>query len=345
MMKPAVHRIGQVIGTQLRSLAENVDLIHCTRIGREFLARACLDIAHERGIPFVLTPNHHARWHGMLYREYDAIYRAADAIIALTEVEKQLLVSQKGVREERVHVTGIGPSLSDRYSADDFRERFQLDDPFVLFIGQQLKYKGVGAVVAAAPQVWAQHPRVRFVFIGPRHEYADRLFASCRDSRLLNLGKVDLETKTSALAACEFLCVPSIQESFGGVFVEAWSHRKAVIGGRIPPVASVVEEGRNGWLSSQSPNELAALLCRMLSNPQECREFGEAGWRLVQNRYTWQRIAQQTLSVYESLIDQNDSRQAKRMSAELRDAPHVANAFTRGATSNAVKSTAERSVE
>jgi glycosyltransferase involved in cell wall biosynthesis len=297
----SVRRLAALIGRELSRIPVSPSLVHASRIGREFLAQAALDLARRRQVPFVLTPNHHPRWHGLLYRQYDKIYRAADAVLALTEVEKDVLIRTKGVHEDRVHVTGIGPVLSEKYSAERFCERFGIRPPMVLYLGQQLKYKGVGAVLEAAPLVWRRHPQARFVFIGPQSDYSRRLFAGVRDERLVNLGSVDLETKTSALAACQLLCVPSLQESFGGVFVEAWSHRKAVIGGRIPPVAAVIDEGRNGFLSSQAPEELAATVSRLLSEPEECQALGAAGWQKVQARYAWPALARKTLEVYESL--------------------------------------------
>jgi len=127
------------------------------------------------------------------------------------------------------------------------------------------------------------------------------LFHGLRDTRVLNLGAVDLETKTSALAACEFLCMPSVQESFGGVYVEAWSLRKAVIGGRIGPIACVIDHGTDGLLSSQDPHELAEVISHLLSNPGLCRAMGKAGWQKVQNKYTWDRLAKKTLDVYTEL--------------------------------------------
>jgi glycosyltransferase involved in cell wall biosynthesis len=118
---------------------------------------------------------------------------------------------------------------------------------------------------------------------------------------VLNLGAVDLETKTSALAACEFLCMPSIQESFGGVYVEAWSLRKAVIGGRIDPIACVIDEGRNGLLCSQNPHELAEAISYLLSHPSDCQAMGDAGWQKVQDKYSWDRLAKKTLDAYREL--------------------------------------------
>lgn len=297
----AVPRLGRLIEKNFPPLEFEPSLVHVSRIGREFIAQAGLNFARRRDIPFVLTPNHHPRWHGWRYREYDRIYRAADAVIVLTDSEKQMLVEQKGLLPERIHVTGIGPVLADEYSTVQFREAYGIEGDFVLFLGQQLPYKGIGAVMQAARQVWRDHPKVKFVFIGPPTSHSRRLFAKARDRRLIQLGKVDLATKTAALAACRMLCVPSMQESFGGVYVEAWSLRKPVIGGDIPPIAKVIDHGDDGLLCRQCPEQLADSIRELLSDPHRAAAMGRRGWEKVQRKYTWQRIAQQTAEVYRSL--------------------------------------------
>lgn len=298
LMGVSVRRLSALIGEEIERLERTPSVVHLTRIGREFLARATLDFARRRGVPFVITPNHHPRWRGPLYREYDKIYREADAVVVLTDAEKDLMVREKRVPAERIHVTGIGPVLSEHFSADEFRRRHELPGRIVLFVGQQLAYKGIRSIVKAAPTVWRRHPDAHFVFVGPETRFSRRLFASRRDSRIINLGSVDLETKTSALAACELLCLPSSQESFGGVFVEAWSHRKAVIGGRTPQIAGVIDEGVNGLLSGQNHHELAAAISGLLDDSQACRAMGEAGWLKTQQAYTWERLAAKTLDIY-----------------------------------------------
>lgn len=301
MIGPAARKISACMLPYIEEMAASPQLVHATRNGREFISRAALELARKRDIPFVLTPNHHPRWKGYLYREYERIYREADALFALTMAEKRTLVEQCGVREERVHITGVGPLLAGEFSAERFRARTGITDKFVLYLGQQYKYKGVKAILTAAPYVWCRHPDVRFVFAGPHTEDSRVLFKTPLDPRIINLGPLDIETKTSALAACDFLCLPSTQESFGGVYVEAWSLSKAVIGGRIAPIASVVDEGRDGLLSSQDPNELAEAIAYLLDHPAHCRLMGQTGRQKVRERYTWEQLAKKTAAVYESL--------------------------------------------
>ncbi len=302
LMKTSVRRISSLIAPYLEQGTPVPSIVHASRIGREFLVRAALDFAHRRDVPFVLTPNHHARWKGFLYREYCRVYREADAVIALTPFEKRILATDCGVREERIHVLGVGPLLSETFSEESFRSAHGVKGRFVLFLGQQLPYKGIGSILRSAPRVWKDHPDVFFVFVGPRTPYSRALFRTVKDPRIVDVGPVDLEMKTAALSSCELLCVPSTQESFGGVFLEAWSLGKPVIGGRIGAVASVIEDGEDGLLSSQEPGELARLISSLLSAPEECRAMGAMGRRKTREKYSWEAIGEKTLEIYQALL-------------------------------------------
>jgi glycosyltransferase involved in cell wall biosynthesis len=154
----------------------------------------------------------------------------------------------------------------------------------------------------ATHQVWQRLPETQFVFIGPAVKQSERVFADHADHRIYRLGNVDLQTKTDALAACTALCVPSTQESFGGVYTEAWSFGKPVIGCRIPAVGEVIDDGVNGYLVDQDPAEIADRLIFLLSQPAHAQALGAAGQAKVAAHYTWPQIAQKTAAVYRRLI-------------------------------------------
>ncbi len=300
LMARALPPIAQVIAQPIRTLAQDSDLIHNVRIGREGLTYASLQVAHQRRIPFVFTPVHHPRWVGWRYREYLKLYRQADAVIALTQAEAKILASL-GVAAERLHVTGHGPVLAPQANPAAFREAHRLSGPVVLFLGQHYPYKGYRQVLEAAPAVWVQHPDAQFVFIGPPVKGSEAVFAELADPRIHRLGAVSLQEKTDALAACDLLCVPSSQESFGGVYTEAWSFKKPVIGCPIPAVSEVVSDGQDGYLVQQSAGEIGDRILHLLNHPDQAAALGQAGYQKVQRRYSWPTLAQKTLRVYQKL--------------------------------------------
>lgn len=270
-----------------------VDLIHHIRIGREILAHASLAIARRRGIPFVLTPLHHPRWTGWRYREWIRIYREADLLFALTNEEKRIL-ADLGVEPARIQVVGHAPSSRPQQT---LQEKDEDRNPSILFLGQHYEYKGWRALLEAAPLVWSKHPKARFVFAGPDVGRSRNAFEG-HDSRIERLGPVDEASKTRLLRECTLLALPSTQESFGGVFAEAWSFAKPVLGCPIPAVSELVQEGVNGLLRAQDPQELADAICWILDHPEESNAMGRAGQALVEDRFSWPAIASNVRQAY-----------------------------------------------
>jgi glycosyltransferase involved in cell wall biosynthesis len=295
-MSFALPKIAQCLQTKIQPYANNTDLIHNVRIGRECLSFASYDAAKRADIPFIFTPVHHHRWVGWRYQQYLNLYRKADRLLALTEVEKKTLVTL-GVKPDKITVTGIGPILAPNPKPQIFRGQYKITNSMILFLGQHYDYKGYRQLLDAAPIVWNKYPETQFVFIGPPVKNSEKYFQDS-DCRILRLGPVDLQTKTDALAACDCLCVPSSQESFGGVYTEAWSFKKPVIGCDIPAVAEVIDHEKNGLLVTQDPKAIAASILEILNDSHLAKIMGEAGYQRVQQSFTWEKLAEKTESAY-----------------------------------------------
>lgn len=300
-MHKALPRVAAALAEHLLPFARSADLIHNLRVGREGLSYASWQVARSLGIPFVFTPHHHPRWVGWRYRAYLDLYRQADLIIALTHTERDLL-TQFGVRPDRIVVTGIGPVLAHQADGGEFRRANQICGPMVLFLGQHYLYKGYRQILLAAKRVWRTYPETHFVFIGPHIGHSSRELAEQADGRVLALGHVSLQTKTDALAACDILCVPSTQESFGGVYTEAWAMGKPVIGCPIPAVAEIIDDGVDGFLVPQESTEIAASINHLLAQPDLAAKMGAAGRLKVQSRYSWARLTKIYETAYQQLL-------------------------------------------
>jgi glycosyltransferase involved in cell wall biosynthesis len=113
---------------------------------------------------------------------------------------------------------------------------------------------------------------------------------------------VSLQEKSDALAAADILCVPSAQEALGIAYLEAWTLGKPVVGGRIPALAEVIADERDGLLVAPgNPAELSAALTRLLESAALRRELGERGREKVLARYSWSRCAALLAEAYERL--------------------------------------------
>lgn len=300
----SLRQISELYERKLQSICPQVDIIHNTRIGREVTSLASYRLARKRRVRFILTCNHHPRWKGWFYRHYSWLYRNADALIALTTAEKNTLIAL-GVSPQKVFVTGIGPVVSPQAYPQRFIDRYGISGPMVLFLGQKYQYKNFAEILRAAPLVWQKNPGANFVFIGPRTRYSRKLFSKINDKRIIELDAIDIQTKTDALAACALLCLPSTQESFGGVFLEAWSFKKPVIGADIVSVRDVISQGNDGLLVSAGTamhKDLALKINTLLQDSSLAEQLGSNGFRKVSQYYNWNTIAKNTESVYKSLL-------------------------------------------
>jgi glycosyltransferase involved in cell wall biosynthesis len=295
----AATHLARPLVRRLQPRVDAADIVHCVRVGREPLALASAEAARRADRPFVLTPLHHPRWGGRRHRVYLDLYRRADCLIALTPAERETLIGF-GAHPDAVRVTGTGPVLAADPDPEGFRARHAVTGPMVLFLGQHFRYKGFTEVLDATPEVWRRAPDTTFVFIGPPVGRSESAFTDL-DPRVRRLGSVDLQTKTDALAACDVLCVPSTQESFGGVFTEAWSFGRPVIGGDIPAVRDVVDDGVDGFVVEQRAEVIAERLLWLVERPEEASRMGAAGRDKVAARYSWPALARATEEIYYSL--------------------------------------------
>jgi glycosyltransferase involved in cell wall biosynthesis len=116
---------------------------------------------------------------------------------------------------------------------------------------------------------------------------------------------VSLEAKTDALAACSLLCVPSAQESFGGVYVEAWSLGKPVIAADTPATRELIHHGEDGLVVSQDARVLAEAIALLLDDTALAMTLGQRGRDKVNERYRWPAVASRVAAVYQALLSRH----------------------------------------
>ncbi len=282
---------------RLRRLMRGADVVHS--LAGNYLGWAAREAAHGLGVPFVSTPFVHPRQWGDGPNDV-AYYRRADAVIALVESDRRYLV-EIGVPAEKIHVVGVSPELPGRADPEGFRRRHGLGAaPLVLYVGRMMPQKGARAVLDAAPLVWQRHPDAVFVFIGPQTDESEPWFRGA-GPRVRVLGRVSLQEKADALAACDVFCMPSLSEILPTVYLEAWNYGRPVVGGLAHGLPELVEGNEAGLSAGQEPGDVAAALLRLLGDAGLRQRLGENGRRLVEREYSVPAVTGALLAVYQGL--------------------------------------------
>ncbi len=99
----------------------------------------------------------------------------------------------------------------------------------------------------------------------------------------------------------DLVVLPSINrgEAFGLVLLEAMACAKPVIASNLPGVRSVFKNGREGLLvKPNNVKDLTNKLKVILADEKKAREMGEAGRKLVENKYTWDKVGKRLDVIY-----------------------------------------------
>ncbi len=298
LRRQSVKHLAGIFLPYLRSVPKP-DIIHNVYIGREYLSLASFNLSREYDIPFVFTPIAHT--HKDYWNSYymDYLYRNADGFCAMTEYEKDWLQG-KGATGEII-VNGVAPVLEcEAGSSLDFKAIYTKGNPYLLFLGQCNEYKGYDFLIDVATNLFKKHNNLYLVLMGAG--FSD--FKS-KHERIIPLGNVTEEVKVAALSSCTALCLPSTEESFGGVFLEAFAFSKPVLGCPIPEVSSWLEHGKDSLLIERDKDKWVKALDNLISDKGLQARLGRQGNKKLNERYTWDIIAHRTLDLYKRLKEKD----------------------------------------
>ncbi len=303
MMADASTLVDLMPTDELARWAEDRELIH--NVGREYLDSS-LAVSEQLDVPIVLTPlAHPGQFHGGDSATDFERYRRAAAITTMTEWERNWYAG-RGIDPFLVVTTGMGPNATRSTDGAGFRARHRIpaDAPMVLYVGRRERYKGFIHLLDAADLVWRRHPDTRFVFIGVPGFYGAMVdeFARYTDDRIIEIERATSAERSAALDACDVYAMPSLHETFGIGYLEAWLHGKPVIGGDIPPLREVITHGTDGLVVPQQIAAIAGAVSALLDDPDLRRRMGRAGHAKLVERWDWERVMDRVEETYRRAV-------------------------------------------
>ena len=254
----------------------NPAIVHYVGTGWDLFGFAIAKLARDYRAHFVITPALHPGTWGSDILDGN-LYKQADRVICFTKHEGGI-VQQLGVLGPKISVCPLPPTCRSDGDAMRFRKSTGIDSqPSVLFLGRRDEGKGYPALLRAWPQVLRTIPNAVLILAGAAGEQYRELLTKIPAQNVYDLGVPDEITKANAIAACDVFCLPSANESFGIVYVDAWSYGKPVVCGTAPACREFIEDGETGLWANQIPEELAKKLIILLQDEALRQALGNAG--------------------------------------------------------------------
>ncbi len=282
------------------------------------------------GIPHVLTAHSlepmrpwKAEQLGGGYRVSSWVERtaveAADAVIAVSSgMRNDVLATYPALDPARVHVVRNGIDTTVWFPSPPEAEGSVLAElgvdpsrPIVAFVGRITRQKGVAHLVAAAHRF---DPDIQLVLcagapdtpeIAAEIGSAVQELAAARSGvfwvrEMLPVGKI----REILSASTVFVC-PSVYEPLGIVNLEAMACSTAVVASDVGGIPEVVADDETGLLVHYDATDtvsfearLAEAVNALVAEPDRARRYGEAGRQRCIEEFSWARIAEETLQIY-----------------------------------------------
>jgi glycosyltransferase involved in cell wall biosynthesis len=233
----------------------------------------------------------------------------ADRVIAVSGATKKEIMQIYGVPDSKISViyNGVVPQLFD-LTTDPGIDKKQYNigpmDPTVLFCGRLTLQKGPDLLIEAIPSILRSNANAKFIFAGDG-DMRGSLESRARQLGVANairfLGYRNGKELIHLFKLAEVVCVPSRNEPFGIVVIEAWSAHKPVVVTQIGGPAEYVEHEVNGLKIYPNPDSVICGVRTMFSDFDRARRMGHNGRKAVEERFTWDTIVEQTLTVYHEI--------------------------------------------
>jgi glycosyltransferase involved in cell wall biosynthesis len=176
-------------------------------------------------------------------------------------------------------------------------------DPMVLFAGRMTYQKGPDILIEAVPSILRHYRNAKFVFAGDGHlrgavEKRAQQLGVAHATRFI--GQQNAWSLKDLFKACQCVCVPSRNEPFGIVILEAWSAEKPVVASEIGGPSELIWHDVTGYRIRPTPDSIAWGLGTLFANFEHARWMGQNGRFAVEKNYSWDLIAGHTLDLYKS---------------------------------------------
>ncbi|MBF0478575.1 MAG: glycosyltransferase family 4 protein [Candidatus Omnitrophica bacterium] len=234
----------------------------------------------------------------------------ADKVIAVSYATKGEVQWMYNLPDHKVNVVynGVNPTFYDVHvDAGGVKMRYSIApmDPMVLFVGRMTQQKGPDILVEAIPMILRSYSNAKFVFAGDgnlrgsveRRAHQLGVGHACRF-----LGQQNAWGLRDLYKACDCVCVPSRNEPFGIVILEAWSAGKPVIATNIGGPSEIVWHDVSGFKIHPNPDSVAWGVGSLFAGFEHGRWMGKNGRYAAEKDFSWDVIADHTLGVYKSLM-------------------------------------------
>lgn len=237
--------------------------------------------------------------------------RKSDALILLTEAEKEELLEYTAVDESIVHVI---PNGIDRMVMPSEQQKQNLlnklglsgDTVNILFLSRIHKKKGLDLLLKAFARLSKEMPQARLLIAGPDEGYkptAEELIDSLGiRNQTMFLGSVSGKEKETVFSIADVFVLSSYSEGLPMSVLEAMSLQVAVVVSDQTRIDTFIRQYQAGKVTGLNETEVYEAIREILDKPGETKGFIQNANRLLEAEFSPEMVNNRLVSLYEDLV-------------------------------------------
>ena len=237
--------------------------------------------------------------------------RFNDCIIANSQETKKILITREKIDSNKISVIHNGININDHISdvgmpSVKAKLKIGIDIPVIGYVGRLHTEKGVDLIPEIALRLKQNIPVFKFVIIG-EGPFKKKLARYIEKYGLTdNISLLGYKQNIlDFIAIMDIVILPSREESFPQVVLEAMKMAKPVVAADVGGVKELVIDGVNGILVPSCNTEVfVKAICRILQDKDNAYAMGKAGRKYVIENFGIDRMIKETEQIYNKFIDE-----------------------------------------
>ena len=312
------------VNTSMSKEIENdkPDIIHTIGL-RSFQSIIAWRVSKKLNIPLVVSDQGGLTTHPFLaesgfflktlYKIQDFFIRKiindASVISVANEYEQKIFSSLN--KKSRIEIIRNGVNLKKLVSKHNFKEKYQINSNFILFVGRFSKSKGIETLINAFSIVKNElkDSNIHLVIMGVDFGYQAEMEKLIKKLNLSAEIKViknpPRDDVISAYGESEFLVLPSQWELSPLVPLESFAFKKPVISTNSHGIPYTVQNNKNGILvEPENSLELSNAIIKLLNDSELREKLGQSGYNFVNEECNCVSMAKNSLKLYEDILEE-----------------------------------------
>lgn len=231
------------------------------------------------------------------------VVRRGRQIITPSEFTKKDLIKFSHISSHKINVTYEG-GLEITSRPRPIKKYKNMD--FILYLGRAEPYKNNRGLIKAHQLLLKSHPKLHLIIAGKKDKLRQADINWVEEQGYKNVEFADFVDDTEAAwlySNCRAYVFPSFMEGFGLPGLEAMTYGAAVASSNVGSLKEIYQQAAH-YFDPQNTQDMARAINDILVNKTLRKKLVEMGEEQCK-KYSWQRMAEQTLAIYKKAIKQN----------------------------------------